>query len=455
VAAPLFASGVFQEKRSELLALTRCVVAPGVSVAARPPVLTVAGRGPGRRNGRGTSEYECVRELHGKVWCDAFVSEVQQWVATVAAAGGMHAELAGPPTTPQAPATVAHLQELEERMATMEAQLESALTSLRTMRAAGHPWCRRAQRLTHSDNPPVAVPSDADGHLDAWEQDYLALVVSDAVTAARARQTERLHEAMRLAYSESTGLLAQLVQALPVAGAAAEAEPTEGPLDLAARGPAEPEEQDEEIDVEDTQENTPPDAVAAAAPIDPWKLPPAVPTSSPGKLRARVSRVSAAATRTSPYARRLRSTSDSAVPPPPAPTSAAPAAVAPATKRATTSELRRPSVVPRRQTLTSSASTTATAATAPVATAVTATASRATRASLSATPVAAAPAPTATPGGPAAGTRLRRTTMTTATSARPPLADANGKVRDRRRHPPERMLSLLTKADSGTARWMG
>jgi len=32
VVAPLFASGVFQEKRSELLALTRCVVTPDVSV---------------------------------------------------------------------------------------------------------------------------------------------------------------------------------------------------------------------------------------------------------------------------------------------------------------------------------------------------------------------------------------------------------------------------------------
>ena len=258
-------------------------------------------------------------------------------------------------------------------------------------------------------------------------------MVSDAVTAARARQTERLHEAMRLAYSESTGLLAQLAQALPTAGAAGEAELMEIAVDMAAREAAEPE-AEEAIDVDETQENMPPEVVAAPTPIDLWKLPLAVPTSSPGKLRARVSRTSAAATRTSPYARRLRSTSDSAVPTTAVPTLAAPPAAAPVTKRATTAELRRPSVVPRRQTLTSSATATATT------TAANAFATRAMRSSLSVTPAAAAPTPTATPGGPAAGTRLRRTTMTTATSARPPLAEANGKVRRPSSTPQGRML---------------
>ena len=89
------------------------------------------------RDATTSSEYETLRELHGAVWAEAFLSDVQQWASTASE----HTPLLPPPSDPTSAEAHHQLQELTNKMSALEQQLEVTLTGLSMWRRTQSGTC--------------------------------------------------------------------------------------------------------------------------------------------------------------------------------------------------------------------------------------------------------------------------------------------------------------------------
>ena len=269
--------------------------------------------------------------MYAATWGRAFVDEVREWAVDVT--GPANGSL--PPTEPSGLDVQERLQGLVVRRAAVQQSMEETLIGPGT--AGPCAADARADVLADGRWHPSTGGGTAGAAvarlgsaalLSEAEKDYLAVVVSDALMSARAHAMEQLQEAMREAYDIVAMRFATLSAGAVLDTTATAATAFVTPMDTDGQ-PAAPVPDDAtvatwvpaledqvamaEVSVSAVTEPSHEVSVLVHPPVVPATAGVAAGGSPTGKIRARVSRNSTVGLRSSPYARRLRSTSDGSV----------------------------------------------------------------------------------------------------------------------------------------------